>query len=74
MEFKFDDYSAREVAQLLGVTKQCVEIWCRTLGLSPRPDPSLADSPRAARAPFGRAKSRGGGLTVTRHNSNSRNK
>jgi hypothetical protein len=35
MELKFDDYSAREVAQLLGVTKQCVEIWCRTRGWGP---------------------------------------
>ena len=40
MELKFDDYSAREVAQLLDVTKQCVEIWCRTRGWGYRLGPT----------------------------------
>ena len=41
MEFKFDDYSARQVAQLLGVTKQCVEIWCRERGWGYRLSPTM---------------------------------
>jgi hypothetical protein len=39
-KLKFDDYSARQVAQLLGVTKQCVEIWCRTRGWGYRIGPT----------------------------------
>jgi hypothetical protein len=42
MELKFDDYSARQVAQLLGVTKQSVEIWCRTRGWGYRFGPNQA--------------------------------
>ena len=40
MELKFDDYSARQVAQLLAVTKQSVEIWCRTGGRGYRLGPN----------------------------------
>jgi len=40
VELKFDDYSAREVAEQLGVTKQSVEIWCRTRGWGYRLGPN----------------------------------
>ena len=63
MELKFTDYSARQVAQLLGVTKQSVEIWCRKRGWAYRLGPNqpsriprerierlLADRDAAARA------------------------
>ncbi len=32
MDLKFDDYSTDQVAELLGVTRQCVMTWCRKHG------------------------------------------
>ena len=37
---KFDDLSARQVAEMLGVTRQVVMLWCRTRGWGYRLSPT----------------------------------
>jgi hypothetical protein len=40
-QHKFDDLSARQVAEILGVTREVVVIWCRERGWGYRLSPTM---------------------------------
>src|SRR5262249_55666408 len=71
---KFDDFTVRQVAEMLGVTRQVVMLWCRTRGWGYRLSPTtpLADSSGAPRAYSCRARRSSAGLIVTPDTNNSR--